>query len=226
VSTSDNRQVCQCATDTLCNSEGTTDLVCSSLDKVCTPKCTSDASCGTGRTCDTATGQCKAGSTGACTGEGQTTCTYGQFCSVGTCTAVPAPTCANFTPSQGGKQPVWTTSSTGAIIFDVTQVSFANDSFCSGGAGDVTAKARVKAYLSSGTFPAAKDDLPNLLYVRVNGTEVSGKSLIRPSEYSVSADSKTATFTMNFCPGASATTLSIGLYFVGGNEVCAQFTKP
>jgi len=227
ISTADTRKVCQCSTDPLCNSEGATDLVCSTLDKVCTPKCTSDSACGTGRTCDTATGQCKAGGTNpgtTCTGEGQANCSYGQFCSASKCTAVPAPTCANFNPSQGGKTPVWTTSSTGPIIFDVSQVSFANDSFCSG-AGDVTAKARVKAYVSTGTFPAQKDDLPNLLYVRVNGTEISGKALIRPSEYSVSADGKTATFTMNFCPGATATTLSIGLYFTGGNEVCAQLTK-
>lgn len=226
ISTSDSRLVCQCSTDALCNSDGATGQVCSNLDKVCAPKCTTDASCGTGRTCDAASGQCKAGGTNpgaTCTGEGQTTCSYGQFCSASKCTAVAAPTCANFTPSQGGKQPVWTTASTGPIIFDTTQVSFAADSFCS---GDVTPKLRVKAYISTGTFPSTKDGLNGLFYVRVNGAEVNGKDLIRPSEYSVSTDGKIATFTMNFCPGASATTLSVGIYFTGGNETCAQLTKP
>ncbi len=203
------------------------DLICSTLDKVCTEKCTTDASCGTGRTCDTTTGQCKAGGSNpgdSCVGEGLSTCSYGQSCKASKCTAVAAPTCANFTPSQGGKAPVWTTSSTGPIIYDVSQVSFANDSFCSGG-GDMTAKARVKAYTTGTSFPTAVNDLAGLFYVRVNGTELGGKGLIRPSEYSVSADGKTATFTMNFCPGAAATTLSIGLYFTGGNEVCAQLNK-
>jgi hypothetical protein len=226
VSTTDTTKVCQCSTDALCNADReTADLVCSTLDKVCTTKCTA-TSCGTGRTCDTATGQCKAGggNTGdSCVGEGQSTCSYGQYCTASKCTAVAAPTCANFNPAQGGKTPVWTTASTGPIIYDVTQVSFANDSFCSG-AGDVTAKARVKAY-TTGTFPSAKDNLDGLFYVRVNGSELDGKGLIRPSEYAVSADGKTATFTMNFCPGATATGLSIGLYFRNGNEVCAQLTK-
>ena len=228
VSTTDTTKVCQCSTDALCNKDReTADLVCSTLDKVCTTKCTTDASCGTGRTCDTGTGQCKAGggNTGdSCVGEGLSTCSYGQFCTAGKCAAVPAPTCANFTPAQGGKTPVWTTSSTGPIIYEVTQVSFANDSFCSG-AGDMTAKARVKAYTTGTAFPTSKDDLNGLFYVRVNGTELGGKGLIRPSEYAVSADGKTATFTMNFCPGATATALSIGLYFTGGNEICAQLTK-
>jgi hypothetical protein len=227
VSSSVATKVCKCSTDQLCTSDFGTELVCSTLDTVCTSKCTSDAACGTGRTCDTATGQCKAGggNTGdTCTGEGQATCSYGQFCSASKCTAVSAPTCANFNPQQGGKTPVWNaTSSTGPIIFETTQVSFAADSFCS---GDATPKLRVKAYTSTGTFPASKDNLNGLFYVRVNGTEVNGKDLIRPSEYSVSADGKTATFTMNFCPGASATALSVGLYFTGGNETCAQLTKP
>jgi len=227
VSATDTTKVCQCSTDILCNKDQATDLVCSTLDKVCTAKCTSDAACGTGRTCEMATGQCKAGGSNpgaTCVGEGLSTCSYGQYCTASKCTAVAAPTCANFNPAQGGKTPVWTTSSTGPIIYDVTQVSFANDSFCSG-AGDVTAKARVKAYTTGTAFPTSKDNLNGLFYVTVNGNESSGKGLIRPSEYSVSADGKTATFTVNFCPGATATTLSIGLYFTGGNEVCAQLTK-
>ncbi|HEX8700772.1 MAG TPA: hypothetical protein VF815_18150 [Myxococcaceae bacterium] len=253
VSATDTTKVCQCQTDQLCNLD-TEDgsLICSTLDKVCTTKCAADADCGAGRTCNTTSGQCQGGTTGcttnaqcgtgqvcdtatgqckpgtnpgdSCVGEGKSTCNYGQYCTASKCTAVTAPTCANFDPARGGKAPVWTTSSTGPIIYEVTQVSFANDSFCSG-AGDVTAKARVKAYTTGASFPTDKDDLNALMYVRVNGSEIPGDPLIRQSEYSVSADGKTATFTMNFCPGATATTLSIGIYFTGGNEVCAQLNK-
>ncbi|WP_395839115.1 hypothetical protein [Archangium violaceum] len=59
VSATDSTKVCHCATDTLCNQgRQKADLVCSNLDRVCTPRCVSNADCGTGRTCDTASGQC------------------------------------------------------------------------------------------------------------------------------------------------------------------------
>ncbi|WP_255203699.1 hypothetical protein [Myxococcus sp. AM011] len=230
-----NTRICQCSTDVLCNGGAdseTTDMVCSDLDTVCVPKCGSNSDCGTGRVCDTASGQCEEdSSTGdTCTGTGQSTCLYGDFCSSGTCTQVPAPTCANFTPAQGGKQPVWTISSTGPIIYDITQVSFGQDSFCGTGSGTtgMTAKARVRAYqpaTGTATFPAQKSDLPGLFYVRVNGSTLAGDALIRPSEYTTSNGGKNAEFTMNFCPDSAATTLSIGLYFTNGNEICAQLSR-
>jgi hypothetical protein len=59
LSATDSRKVCQCSTDLVCNTgRNTPELVCSNLDHVCTPRCTSDVDCGSGRTCDTATGQC------------------------------------------------------------------------------------------------------------------------------------------------------------------------
>ncbi|MFP2926055.1 hypothetical protein ACLESO_12715 [Pyxidicoccus sp. 3LG] len=59
VSETDSTRVCQCTTDALCNQGRlNSNLVCSNLDRVCTPKCDSDTDCGTHRTCDTATGQC------------------------------------------------------------------------------------------------------------------------------------------------------------------------
>ncbi|AKF82615.1 hypothetical protein SAMN05443572_106445 [Myxococcus fulvus] len=227
--------ICQCSTDALCNggSDGTSsDLVCSNLDNVCVPACDSNDDCGSGRVCDTASGQCEEDDTGptTCSGTGQSTCLYGQFCSSGTCTEVPAPTCANFDPAQGGKQPVWTISSSGPIIYDITQVSFGQDTFCGTGSGTtgMTAKARVRAYQSangSGTFPAQVAGLPGFFYVRVNGSQIDGVQTIRPSEYTTSNNGKNAEFTMNFCPGASATTLSIGIYFTNGNEICSQLTR-
>ncbi len=114
LSTTDTRKVCQCATDALCNAEGgTTQLVCSNLDDVCTPKCTKDADCSLGRTCDTATGQCeeKAGSL-TCTLDAD--CIEGEICHptakvcVHTCTGsvdcpVTAKTCVVISTSDSRK---------------------------------------------------------------------------------------------------------------------------
>ncbi|WP_254627373.1 hypothetical protein [Myxococcus sp. CA040A] len=230
-STQANTRICQCSTDVLCNGgtdSESTDLVCSDLDTVCVPKCDSNDDCGTGRVCDTASGQCEEDDTtgGTCTGTGQSSCQYGQFCSSGTCTEVPAPTCANFTPAQGGKQPVWTISDTGPIIYDITRTSWGTDSFCA--TGLTTVKARVRAYqpaTGTATFPAQVSGLPGLFYVRVNGSQLDGIQTIRPSEYSTSNGGKNADFTMNFCVDSASTTLSIGLYFTDGNEICAQLNR-
>ncbi|WP_254614639.1 hypothetical protein [Myxococcus sp. CA056] len=230
-STQANTRICQCSTDVLCNGgtdSESTDLVCSDLDTVCVPKCDSNDDCGTGRVCDTASGQCEEDDTtgGTCTGTGQSTCQYGQFCSSGTCTEVPAPTCANFTPAQGGKQPVWTISDTGPIIYDITQTFFDQDNnWCATGR---TAKARVRAYQpanSTATFPTQKSDLPGFFYVKVDGATVDGETLILPSQYTTSNGGKNAEFTVNFCTTPTSTTLSIGLYFTNGNEICAQLNR-
>ncbi|WP_375757954.1 hypothetical protein [Corallococcus exercitus] len=222
-------KVCQCQTNQLCNEDDSTSLVCGTVSKRCeepgsTPAaCTKDADCGAGNTCNTSTGVCSPAAT-TCSGEGQSTCAYGSYCSGTTCTAVPAPTCENFDPTKGGKTPVWNAgTSTGPIIYNVTRVSVGSDSFCT--SPQVTFKARVKAYIpssSSTTFPTQKSGLPGLFYVTVNGQELSGPDLIRPSEYATSNGGKTAEFTMNFCRPQGSTTLSVGLYFTGGNEICSQ----
>ncbi|MHB8874316.1 MAG: hypothetical protein ACYC8T_11570 [Myxococcaceae bacterium] len=93
---------CQCATDQLCNSGGSTDLVCSNLDKICVAKCASNGDCGSGRTCTTATGQCAAagvdagtdGGTGSCGWASCSTAAWsgssGQQCNGTVCGAGPA----------------------------------------------------------------------------------------------------------------------------------------
>ena len=59
VSAKDSTQVCHCSTGALCNQGRQKDnLVCSNLDRVCSPACALDADCGTGRMCNTGTGQC------------------------------------------------------------------------------------------------------------------------------------------------------------------------
>ncbi|WP_241758077.1 hypothetical protein [Myxococcus landrumensis] len=226
--TATGTKICQCSTDALCNTGSeTANMVCSDLDNVCVTKCTANADCGSGRVCDTASGQCEedGGNTPTtCSGEAQSTCKYGQFCSSGTCTEVPAPTCANFDPAQGGKQPIWTASSTGPIIYEVTPTFFDTDnSWCTTGR---TAKARVRAYQPAGsslTFPPQKQGLQGFFYVKVRGDEESGVGLI--TGYSTSNGGKNAEFTVNFCTTPTSTTLSIGLYFTNGNEVCGRLTR-
>ncbi len=93
------QMICKCSTDALCQTDerisDASTLTCSTTSKVCvppgtTPACTTNADCTGGQVCDTATGTCKAPTTGAtCSGEGKSTCNYGEFCSSSTCAAVP-----------------------------------------------------------------------------------------------------------------------------------------
>ena len=67
VSSTDDRQICQCATDTLCaQGDLGTGAVCQEAWSVCTNACTGDTDCPTGFECDTATGQCTDGGAGSC----------------------------------------------------------------------------------------------------------------------------------------------------------------
>jgi hypothetical protein len=99
-----SRGFCQCATDNLCD-RATTGQICQDKSTlVCSAKCTGNASCPTGFSCDTATGKCGAGSTDAGTDGGTAgvdagvvactpgTCASPQICNTGVCGA--ATTCA------------------------------------------------------------------------------------------------------------------------------------
>lgn len=80
------KKFCQCSTDPLCNTDGATDQVCSTLANVCVSKCAADTECavfGSGATCDTATGQCKvAPVVTKCTAD--TECKTGEYCNTAT----------------------------------------------------------------------------------------------------------------------------------------------
>lgn len=237
VSTTNSQKICKCSTDALCNTgRETANLACSTTYNVCVPTCTTDTDCAAGQTCDTTTKQCKSTTTTppegqACTGEGQTTCGYGQFCSSSKCTSVPTPTCANFDPSKGGKTPVFNpATSTGPIIYQITKLYFRPETtadypspFC--GTNDVV-KVQLKAYQSgTNTFPSSSTGLNGLFYVTVGGDETAASNLVRPSDYSVSADKKQATINVSVCPAPGSTTISLGFYFTGGNEICSQVSK-
>jgi hypothetical protein len=230
VSTTDQTKVCQCTTDELCNrGRETADLVCSNLDKVCTPKCTSDAACGAGRTCDTATGQCKAGSTPgtACTGTSQSTCTYGQFCSNNVCTAAPvAPmTCQNF----ANNRPNWSaTTSNGPVIYDLGVIRYeTNSSFCQSGDAYIL---RIRAYRTDANWPATRGEVAGFFYVNTGGTQVdvvtSGLLVPNTGYNRNAANLRDAEFQTYLCPGSNVPSIQVAYYFTGGNPVCQQVSRP
>ncbi len=77
------QKVCQCSTTPFCNDGNVGgSLVCNDEIRVCEVKCTTDTNCSSGRKCDTATGQCKAG-TSSCT----PACATGQVCVNSACVA-------------------------------------------------------------------------------------------------------------------------------------------
>ena len=268
VAVSGTVKVCSCSTDALCaGAAGTAGNICSTVDKVCVSKCTSNTDCPNGRTCSSTTGQCSGAAvadagvctqgscgagkvctfaTGACetpktcsSAAGQPdTCPYGQFCSGSACAEVAKPTCDNFKPDAGGKQPVWNGKSTmGPIIYALTPLPGDNNplsgnAFCNLADGGVrkTFTAELKAYNANSVFPtdSMSTTLAGLKYVTEGGNECDVTScptpLFRPmSGYTVSTDRKNITLKLSFCPPTqSLTSIPVGLYFTGGNEACAN----
>jgi hypothetical protein len=252
------QKVCGCSATSCNNGRGEDDpeLICSTLDEVCVQKCTSNAACGTGRTCNTTSGQCEVetpqgaqctfgqcqanevcqyaanaavgncAAAPSCTGTGQSTCAYGQFCNAsGKCQDVPTTQgCENFDahPSLPTWQP---TTGTGPIIYRHEKLSFgteASSPFCASTA-PVNAKTRVHVYRTEGTWPTDKTAIQGFFYVRVNGTQTDATQLVRPSGYVVNGQN--ATFDVNFCLPSGATTIQFGLYFTNGNEYCGRVSQ-
>lgn len=92
---------CKCSTDALCNTS-VAGNICSTATFQCTAKCTANTNCPSGYTCDTASGQCKGGSTDAgtdagvdagtaCTGLG--TCAYPEVCDFTASVCKPGASC-------------------------------------------------------------------------------------------------------------------------------------
>ncbi|RKH88558.1 hypothetical protein D7Y21_14180 [Corallococcus sp. AB045] len=219
---SKTEKVCQCKTNQLCNDGDSTDLVCGTVSKRCeepgsTPAaCTKDADCGSGNTCNTATGVCSPAAT-TCTGEGQAACAYGSACYSGTCSAPPTPTCDNYTafPKKSSL------GTTGPIIFKVATTSAEpNSAFCaSAGASTKRVKITISAY-SDTAWPATSAELNGFFYVLVAGNEQAPSISTSAGNYTVSG--KRADIVANLCVLPSSTTTSLGYYFTGGNFACHQ----
>jgi hypothetical protein len=256
------QKVCQCETTQLCNLDrDTADLLCSTLDKVCVKACGSDADCGTGRTCDVASGQCKQGSTtptctpacaanetcdtsGAtpvcrptatsCQGTSQSTCSYGQYCTSNACTAAPvaeASTCSNF----ASNRPNWSaTTSTGPVIYEVSKIKFTatGNQTCQASQSEI--HVRVRAYRTDQDWPTTASGIGTNGFFYVATTtdreDIIGKQLLIPNSFGGGYfrnpnNPKDAEFRFYLCPPANSNNLPVGVYFTGGNPVCATMTR-
>jgi hypothetical protein len=247
VTTGSTTQVCQCSTDALCNTDrAEADLVCSTLDKVCAPKCAADLDCGTGRTCDTATGQCKAGPTGVdctfgsctaanqvcnsttnkceaaatCTGTAQGTCAYGQFCNGTTCAQPAKPTCSNLASKPAAS--FTPASGTGYIVYGVEKREFGGTTGC--GTGTQRVIPRISFYTKDGTLPAGEEGLNGGFYVTVNGNEI-GLVPANMLNYTRAADGKSATVDVFLCADDAISSINLAFFFTGGNGFCSTLTK-
>jgi len=153
--------VCECQTTQQCNLDrDTADQVCSTVDQVCVTACSADTDCPSGRTCDTATGQCLVGTSSdpcngqcaanetcdttgttpvcvppstvgdSCQGTAQSTCSYGEYCRANTCTA--APVAEATCENFSSNRPEWSPSSSGPVIYEVSRIRYeaANPELC------------------------------------------------------------------------------------------------
>ncbi|MFP2907329.1 hypothetical protein ACLESD_20240 [Pyxidicoccus sp. 3LFB2] len=213
--------ICKCSTDQFCNGgpdSESTDLVCNA-DQVCVTRCTADADCTSGA-CNEGTGKCEGGGTnpgGSCTGEGRSTCAYGQICTNGACAAPPTPACENYT-NFNNKDDLGTT---GSIIYKTELLSAETDSFC---APSIPKRLRIRISAYSSTpFPERQADLNGFFYVLVNGTPTSPVISSSAGNYVRSGTNNTqAQIIVSICREATSTTTSTGFYFTDGNFACFQ----
>jgi hypothetical protein len=256
--------VCECQTTQQCNLDrDTADQVCSIVDEVCVTACAQDTDCPSGRTCDTATGQCGAptntdpcngectanetcdttGSTptcrpttgGSCQGTAQSTCAYGEFCSVNQCTPAPVAetnSCANFSANR----PAWSpTTGSGPVIYSITAVKniAQGNQTCQSTQNELHLS--VRAYRTDQDWPetASGLGLGGFFYVETNTSrnDIIGDRLLVPTSFGGGYfrdpnNPKVAEFRYYLCPRATDSSISVGTFFTGGNPVCSQFTLP
>lgn len=196
------QMICTCSTDELCARELGAGTVCSDSLEICTSS--QNVSC-------TTTATQPAG------------CAYGQYCATSAnCEAVPAPTCTNI--SIHGT--TWNAgTSSGPIIYSLTPVGSLATGTTSCQAGQKLARVKVRAYRTTGTFPAATDPqavLADLHYVKSDGSEATGveKPFVFPSSYTLSNNNQHLEFDLGFCPPDTISQFTAGLHFVNGNEMC------
>ncbi len=253
VSSTDDRQICQCATDTLCaQGDLGTGAVCQEAWSVCTNACTGDTDCPTGFECDTATGQCTDGGAGSCDpacGAGQTcdtsgatptcvaatcnaadpqpsTCAAGTFCSSGTCQAPPAPTCSNITnlnPAGGWDPRTWDPTNAAHNGPVIYSIGKGPNTTFMCGAGSSVIQAEIKAYRTDKDFPADKSALGGFFYALVNGNRLDATNSVRPSDYI--PNGREATIRVNFCSDPAESQIQVGLYFTNGNAICGTIQR-
>jgi hypothetical protein len=214
---------CQCSTTAACGGGTGSTTICSSTDRICATKCGSATDCG-GRSCNATTGECQnstLGKTCSTAAVQPDTCDNGQACSGSSpvCTAVTAPTCANFTGSNHAT--TWLSTNNAPVIYEITKVSFGTSTFCDASV-PVRARIHVKAYSKSGQLLPGAAIEGQFHYVRAAGGE--GNNSGTTQNVNTSSDGKHTEFDMNFCLPSGSTQVTIGLHFVvsgvTGNEAC------
>jgi hypothetical protein len=224
ISGTNTTKICKCTTDQLCAGGATmgSSAICSDLFDVCMTKCGSNTDCPSGTICQTSSGECGTtlGATCSTTDPQPAICSYGQYCT-GTCQAVPPATCSNFTVSGHGTS--WSaTSSSGPIIYSLTQSGGFPNTLGGCNPGQSSARVHLRAYRTSSTFSTTDPQavLNELHYVLENGTESSSKPYVVPSSYVLSNNNRNAEFDLGFCPPDTVGQFTAGLHFVDGNEAC------
>ncbi len=223
LSDTDSTRVCQCTTDAACNTDReVADLVCDLDTSACVQRCSSDANCDAGETCNTTTGVCEAGGNpgATCAGEGLSTCTYGNFCSAGTCAAPTAPTCANYNNLSADRKATLGTS--GPIIFNTSLVSAVVDTnFCPSASANKRVRVKVSAY-NDEDFPESFSAVSGFFYVLVNGTARDATVSNRSDSYVRSENNRRVDFVVELCEASTQNNLQTGFYFTSGNFACFQ----
>lgn len=246
-----DKKICKCQTDALCASDQS--QVCNTTYELCQDKCTDNAGCPTGFTCETSSGQCRrgtnptactpgscptgqvcnlttgtCGAAATCSGTSQSTCAYGQFCSSSTCRDAPlAPTtCENFS---GSNRPQFNSNSSGPVIYEVSRREYqVGSSYCAGSAPDAFI-VTVKAYRTDANWPDTRSQVAGFFYVRTDTTQldiVTSGLLVPGIGYNRnSSNLRDAEFNVYLCRPSNSTSLQVGFYFTGGNPVCANITR-
>lgn len=252
---------CRCNSDTTCNGNGsgTSTPYCNQdsgkcqatawVPATCTPH-TDNAVCAAADStkpfCNYQTMTCSAtegtppgplACTGTLTNAQPDVCGYGSWCSDADqhCATITAGACANVSSFSS-----WSSTSTGAVIYKIEDISEAGLSPCS----DPTAvryDAWVYAYAGPdlNEWPAARANLPGGGYYNSSGTNPAGAtwggagaSLVVPNGY-ISwndgtsggiSDHKVAKFHITLCGAPNSTTISAAFAFTNGNGACATLT--
>ena len=175
-------------------------------------------SCATTQVCNFTSGACETPKACLTSNVQPDVCGYGQFCSAAACAEVAVGSCSNF--AVGSNPTLWNPkTSTGAVIYSITKVSFATDAtFCGGTTATVRAKLHVKAYSTTGLL-VSETSQPSLNYVLTTMNEIAvGANQIQ--NYVSTGTGKAAEFDVNFCAPNGTTSLTVGLYYTGGNAAC------
>jgi hypothetical protein len=222
-------KVCKCTSGAnQCNlGRAEDDRVCSPQG-VCVQKCTEDANCGTGETCEVATGICKSTTTTCDPAASQPgTCGYGNICgttnNVNSCQPAPEGTCSEATAAGA---PAWSkTGGTAPVIVSATAQRLAttnSSNECAGGepAGLVT----IRFYAPGGlTTHTTFTDLQNHVRFRPGTGNFFGANFSRQMPMANAVEG-----TMQVGIGCGNSTETVAIYIANeagqtSNVVCVNW---